>query len=138
MNALDLEKIADLRVKHLEMVQAIVSRMAGYCASVKNFCVTITIAICGYSISTKSGQLLDFAFIPVVVFSLLDAQYLNLERRFRNLFEQIRLEDWNQRPTFEITLDRVPDVGFLSALNSWSIKSFYIPIFVAVIVAKMV
>jgi hypothetical protein len=36
------EKMAELRVKHLEMLQALITRMAGYGASFKSYCITVT------------------------------------------------------------------------------------------------
>ena len=41
------EKIAELRVKHLEMMQGLVTRMAGYGASFKSFCITVVTAVLG-------------------------------------------------------------------------------------------
>ena len=42
---LDPGKIAELRVKHLEMVQGVVTRLAGQGATIKNYCITVTTAV---------------------------------------------------------------------------------------------
>jgi hypothetical protein len=41
-------KIAELRVKRLEMVQGLITRMAGYGASFDSFCITVVIAVIGF------------------------------------------------------------------------------------------
>lgn len=128
---IELERIADLRLKYLEMVQAIVARMAGYSATLKNFCLTITTAIAGFAITTKVPMVLTLGFLPIIAFALLDAQYLRMERRFRSLYDVIRLEDWGTMPSFEIKLTNVAAIAFKTVFLSWSIGVFYIPLAIA-------
>src|SRR5690348_8711135 len=96
--AISTDKIADLRVKQLEMVQGIVARIASYGANLKNYCITLTTAICGFAISLQKPLVTVSAVVPIVIFALLDAQFLRVERRFRGLFDQLRLEDWSTPP----------------------------------------
>src|SRR4051812_25980520 len=115
------EKIAELRLKQLEMLQALVGRMAGYGATFKNYCITVTTAVCGAAITLQRPLVVLLAMLPILTFAVLDGQYLRVERRFRALFEQARSEDWATMPTFEINLARAPAASFMSALLSWSI-----------------
>jgi hypothetical protein len=80
------DKITELRVKHLEMIQAIISRVANKGATLKNYCLTLVTAICGLAVSLQRPLAAAMAFLPVVIFALLDDQYLRVERRFRHLF----------------------------------------------------
>jgi histidine triad (HIT) family protein len=75
------------------------------------------------------------ALLPLITFALVDAQYLRIERRFRGLFDSVRMESWDAMPTFEINLDRAPAISYWSALRSWSITSFYVPLALAVVIA---
>jgi hypothetical protein len=43
------DKIAELRVKHLEILQGLISRMAGYGASFKSYCITLVTAVIGFA-----------------------------------------------------------------------------------------
>ena len=43
------EKIAELRIKHLETLQALITRMAGYGAAFKSNCITVTTAVIGFA-----------------------------------------------------------------------------------------
>src|SRR5262245_54410411 len=101
---LDSAKIAELRVKHLEMIQAVILRMSNQAGSVKNYCITVTTAVCGFAITLQRPLVALLAILPITTFALLDAQYLRLERCFRALFERVRSEDWETIPTFEIIL----------------------------------
>ena len=61
---LDPGKIAELRVKHLEMVQGVVARLAGQGATIKNYCITVTTAVCGFAISLQRPFVALLALFP--------------------------------------------------------------------------
>src|SRR5215831_20528454 len=119
------DKIAELRVKHLEMLQGLITRMAGYGASFKSYCITVTTAVIGFAFTLHRPAVAAIALLPVVAFAIADAHYLRVERRFRGLFNVVRNESWDVVPSFEINLNRAPPEAFLSAAASWSIVWFY-------------
>lgn len=129
------EKIAELRVKHLEMMQGLVTRMAGYGASFKSYCITVVTAVLGFAFTLHRPAVAALALLPLITFALVDAQYLRVERRFRGLFDVVRRESWDAMPTFEINLDHAPAASYWSAFRSWSIVSFYAPLAVGVLIA---
>lgn len=131
------EKIAELRVKHLEMLQALVTRMAGYGASFKSYCITVATAVIGFSFTLHRPGVAGLALLPVFAFAIADAQYLRVERRFRAVFNRVREESWDSLPTFEINLESAPKQSFWSAITSWSIVWFYAPLAVGVILAVL-
>lgn len=51
--AVSEDKVAELRVKHLEMVSGAVRRMAGYSASAKGYCLTLVTAAFGLAVAAK-------------------------------------------------------------------------------------
>jgi hypothetical protein len=79
------EKIAELRVKHLEMVQSLVTRMASYC-------ITVVTAVIGFAFTLHHPAVAALALLPVIAFGVADAQYLRVERRFRDVFNLVRKE----------------------------------------------
>jgi histidine triad (HIT) family protein len=135
---LEPDKIADLRVKQLEMIQAIIGRVSSHGATLKNFCITLTTAVCGFAVTLGKPSAALLSLPPILVFALLDAQYLRIERRFRRLFDQVRAEDWTSVPTFAVGLDGAPDVPFGRTLRSWSIIIFYGPLALAVVFVVLV
>jgi hypothetical protein len=78
------------------------------------------------------------AVVSILLFALLDAQYLRVERQFRGLFGKLRSEDWGTFPSFEIDLTNAPHVSYSSVLLSWSIVNFYVPLAVAVAIVALI
>jgi hypothetical protein len=132
------EKIADLRVKYLEMLQAVISRIASQGATLKNYCLMLATAICGFAITLQKPSVALLSLVPVTIFALLDAQYLRLERGFRAAFDQTRLGNWGTAPNFEISSDSAGQVSYWAALRSWSIIIFYAPLALAVVIVLLI
>lgn len=132
------DKIADLRVKELEVLQAVIARLANYGATLKNYCITLSTAVCGFAITSQHPSASLLALLPVSVCALLDAQYLRNERRFRELFHVLRQQDWSTQPTFNIQLSQAPNESYLRALLSWSVVYFYGSLAVAVVAAALI
>jgi hypothetical protein len=132
------EKIADLRVKHLEMLDGVISRIAGQGASLKNYCITLTTAACGFAITLQKPVVALLSLVPVVIFALLDAQYLRLERKFRAVFEDVRLGNWKTVPSFDMRTAGALKVSYWGALSSWSIVIFYAPLAIGVIIVVLI
>jgi hypothetical protein len=131
------EKIAELRVKHLEMLQSLITRMAGYGASFKSYCITVSTAVIGFSFTLHRPAIAALALLPVIAFGVADAQYLRVERRFRAVFNLVRAESWDAMPSFDINLESAPKQSFLSAITSWSIVWFYAPLAAGVLLAVL-
>jgi hypothetical protein len=77
-------------IKHLEMIQGIVNRMAANSFTVKGWSVAAGAALLALAFQTKDRDFLILAIIPVVGFWGLDAYYLRRERLFRKLFDHAR------------------------------------------------
>ncbi len=135
-NTLTPEKHADLRLKHLEMVQAVIARLAGTGASHKNYCLTISTAICGLAVTLQKPAIVLLALLPILVFAFLDAQYLRTERRFRDHFDLIRAEEWGAAPSFSMTPTSKP--SYWNSLRSWSIAGFYGGLAIGVLVVTAI
>ena len=86
-------------MKHLELVQAIVTRIANCGATLKNYCITLTTAVSGFAITLHRPIVALLALLPIVVFGILDAPFVRIERRFCGLFvDTVRREDWAVAP----------------------------------------
>ena len=74
--------------KHLEMIQAAITRMAGNSFQLKAWNVALTSAVIGFAAAKESHpRAAAFALAPALVFWLLDGYYLGLETAFRNLYD---------------------------------------------------
>ncbi len=135
--AISADKAADMRAKHLELLQVVIARMANYGATLKNYCITLTTAVCGFAATLSKPWAGFLALLPIAVCAILDARYLCNERRFRGLYDRIRQEDWADRPSFEISLTTAPAESFVSCLFRWAILGFYAPLAVAVVAVTL-
>jgi hypothetical protein len=131
------DKIADFRFSQLTMVQANIARIGNYGATIKNWCITLTTAVCGFAITAHQPLLTWLALLPVVIFALMDAEYLRVERQFRKTYDRIRKENWDAPPDFDVSPDRSSDIGLIAVLCSWSIMSFYLPLVVGVAIVSV-
>ena len=68
----------------LQMIQAIIARLAGNSGALKGFTVPVVTALLGVGIDKNSDGFVWLGIYPIVVFSFLDAYYLALERRYRD------------------------------------------------------
>jgi hypothetical protein len=132
------DKIADFRFSQLSMVQANIARIGNYGATIKNWCITLTTAVCGFALTVKFPALIWLALLPIFVFALMDAEYLRVERQFRKTYDRIRNEDWATPPNFDVSPDTSADRGLIAVLGSWSILSFYMPLAVAIVVIGLI
>ncbi len=72
---------------HLSIVQAGIQRMAGNSASCKTWCITLVAAMLVLVARTETANYVLLAFIPALLFLILDTYYLALERDFRDMYD---------------------------------------------------
>jgi hypothetical protein len=70
----------------LQMIQAIITRLAGNSAALKGFTVPTLSALLGVAIGKHHATYAVLAYFVVVAFGVLDAYYLALERAYRSLY----------------------------------------------------
>jgi hypothetical protein len=86
------------------MLQATIARFATQSTTVKGWCVTLTAALLGFGVVTLP-LVAVLAIYVIVVFAVLDAYYLALERAYRRLYDEAasgQVGDWTltvARPT---------------------------------------
>jgi hypothetical protein len=83
-------KYTDGRIKHLDMVQAVVARLGGNGFVIKGWAVTVAGAFQGFGITRDNGWLALAGALPTCLFWFLDASFLRSERAFRMLYGRIR------------------------------------------------
>lgn len=84
-------KIMGNKIKHLELVQGVINRMASNSFMLKGWAVTLVSGI--FVLAGKDTDKLYFlvAYVPVLVFWGLDAYYLLQERLYRSLYDKVRV-----------------------------------------------
>lgn len=83
------------KIKHLEMIQDIISRMASNSFMLKGWAVTLVAGMFVLASRDASWVFFCLAYIPIIMFWLLDSYYLQQERLFRSLYDKIRKTNEN-------------------------------------------
>ena len=78
------------KLKHLEMVQSVISRMASSSFLIKGWSVVLVSALFALSIGKESKPLVCLAYFPALAFWILDAYFLMQESLYRDLYDQVR------------------------------------------------
>ncbi len=83
----------DAKLKHLEFIQETIKRMAGNSFLLRGWSITLVVAIFTIASQTYKPVYLWIALFVTGVFWLLDSYYLFQERRFRCLYDEVRVKD---------------------------------------------
>lgn len=103
----------EAKLKHLEMIQGIINRMASNSFLLKGWSVTLISAL--FALAAKdSNQFFSFlAYFPCVVFWSLDGYFLWQERMYRKLYQDVAKKDLES-----IDFD-MNAVKFKNEVDSW-------------------
>ncbi len=88
----NVQQINSGRLKHLEMLQQVITRMANNSFLIKGWSVTLLSAILVLTAKDKIFAMGWIALIPIVIFWLLDGFFLRQERLFRKLYDKCRIQ----------------------------------------------
>lgn len=112
-------------MKHLEFIQAVITRMANTSFLIKAWTVTLVAAIMALAAKDADVRFIVVALAPGLAFWFLDAFYLRQERLYRKLYDEVRVLQDNQ-VDFSMnvgTYNRT--VSFRSVFFSSTIFGFY-------------
>jgi hypothetical protein len=85
--------IVEAKLKHLEMLQAVINRMASNSFVFKGWAVTIIAGLSAFAAKDADKKLLLVALFATLLFWAVDAFYLSLERRYRELYAKVAKKD---------------------------------------------
>ena len=91
-------------IQHLEFIQNIINRMNSNSFHIKGWMITILSALLALYANTNNVSYVFVAIIPTTLFWYLDAFYLQQERKFRELYNDI-LPDDSTIPLFAMPID---------------------------------
>lgn len=111
------------KVKHLEMIQNIIQRMANNSFMLKGWAVTLMVAIFTLLNQTLKQNHFLFICVPVIAFWFLHSYCLQLERKYKFLYNSIRIK--NNDFNFDLNIE---DINY-NSLNLQDIMLFKLFIF---------
>ena len=112
------------KIKHLELIQSIINRMSNNSFLIKGWCVTLVAAILALANKDINRGFVMIVFLPILLFWLLDGYFLNQEKRFRNLYNKVRLKEENEID-FSMNTEKNSFNKFSRAVFSATLIPFY-------------
>jgi len=107
------ETTMEAKLKHLEMIQGIINRMAGNSFLLKGWSVTLISALFALAAKDSNQYFLYLAYFPCVAFWSLDGYFLWQERMYRKLYQQVSAKNAD-----EIDFD-MNATKFIEDVDSW-------------------
>ena len=78
------------KLKHLEMIQGVINRLASNSFRIKGWSVVVATAVLALGTRSESFEMVLVALVPVLVFWWLDGYYLSRENLFCDLYDRVR------------------------------------------------
>ena len=122
----------DCKIKHLEMIEAVISRMGSNSFKLKGWAVTLVSIVGTLAAQGNDKRCFLLAFVPLLAFWLLDAWYLQTERKYRVLFRQVATQpadhidfDMDARNVVSGAPEKAHRCRYRDCLLSWTEIGFY-------------
>lgn len=116
-------------LSHLQMIQGIINRMASNSVLCKNLCISISGMMSTVAIAIKNYNILLISIIPILFFYCLDARYLQLEREYRDKFNEhsslMKIKKFDDNLLFNLNTLQSGEKGFYEALISFATFPLY-------------
>lgn len=117
------------KIKFLEMIQGIITRMASNSFLLKGWAVTLVAGMFFLSAREANSIFFLIAYVPVILFWFLDAYYLQLERKYRVLYNDT-VESLADKVNFKLSIKKSnaqEKTMFMQSLMSPTEFLFYFP-----------
>lgn len=126
--------------QHLALQQGLIVRMAENSRSCKLWCVTLVAAVLVLAARTDQPNYILLALLPAILFLLLDAYYLALERAFRvsyNKFvDKLHGGELQSADLYKLApTGSIPKHFYWAFCKSFSILPFYLTLGIMAVVA---
>ena len=79
--------------KHLELAQAVITRMSSNSFLFKGWSITLVAAISAFAAKDTNRALMTIPVVSTLLFWAIDSYYLMLERAFRNIYNDVVTKD---------------------------------------------
>lgn len=126
----------DKKIKHLEFIQSIITRLASNSFMLKGWAATIISALFILSAKDCNASFCFIAFVPLVSFWFLDSYYLQQERLYRKLYNKvISLTEDNINFSMTVTDDlKDKNTKIINCFKSITEIVFYLPLTIIILI----
>ncbi|MGV2872460.1 hypothetical protein [Colwellia sp. E150_009] len=127
---------------HLTILQNVIQRMASNSTACKTWCITLVSAVLVIVADKGKPEYAYISFLPIIVFTFLDAYYLALEKSFRTRYDDF-VNKLHEKNITKSDLYFISPLGklkkhMIGALMSPSIWGFYVSLLVLALITKKI
>ena len=100
------DKIAPMeKIKHMEFIQGVINRLSTNSFLLKGWSVVLVSALFALSAADSRPAFIYLAYIPTIIFWGLDGYFLWEERKYRKLYDRVRVQ---AEATINFSMDTTP------------------------------
>jgi len=135
------EQVNADKKEHLKIIEDVITRMANNSFLIKGWTVSLISAILIFADLKNEPCFIWIVILPVIVFWILDASYLQLERKYRTLYKNVQqdfLYDLNNVPLFEMNTKDIKVDCIFKIMFSKTIMPIYTIIIIATAVSWII
>jgi len=132
------EKLNNDKKEHLKMIQEIIKRMANNSFLIKGWTISLISVIAIFADLKNDFSFILIAILPVFIFWMLDAYYLQQERKYRKLYscvQQDYINSSNKVELFDMATTKIEVACLFRIMFTISICPIYTTIIIATIVS---
>lgn len=129
------------QIKHLEFIQGIITRMSQNSFQLKEWMIAIISALLALYANSNNVVYIFVALVPVLLFWFLDAYYLQQERKFRGIYNDIASSpNDNKIKAFTMPINRYSngEYYYWNVLKSKTLLGLYLTMFVILLLGGLV
>ena len=130
----------ETKIKHLEFIQDTITRMNQNSFQIKGWMITIVSALLALYANSENEIFVLVSIIPTILFWFLDAYYLQQERKFRGIYNDVAGlslgKDVIKIKDFEMPLQNYKSgkYGYINVLFSKTILPLYSTVIAGLVV----
>ena len=127
------------KLKHLEFIQGVINRLSTNSFLLKGWSVVLVSALFALSANNGKASFIMLAYIPAIVFWGLDGYFLSMERRYRKLYENVRMME-NDSVDFSMNTNQIEgqSLSWISATLSKTLIAFHGSLIGAIIIVMFI
>lgn len=124
------------KTEHLKMIQEVITRMNTNSFQIKGWTISLVSALLALYINSSKVAYIFIALIPVIILWILDSYYLQQERRFRALYNDVVNDETDNIKKFTMSIDKYKTCEYciMKAVASITILPLYLILAVGLIV----
>jgi len=104
----------EAKLKHLEIIQGVISRMANNSFLLKGWSVILVSALFALAAKDTNKLYIYLAYFPCLLFWILDGYFLWQEKLYRKLYDKVRALD---NSVIDFSMDTSP---VIKEVNAWT------------------